>query len=364
MIPSQGIEVGSIPITRSKCDRNAQKVTIINMESQLITLPVEKFKKFPEHYRVLKNSVDLLSADYRVLGIYLTGSFANGSPDQYSDLDVNLIVSVGDRESIIKEQETLREKVAKIATQFPATHLNNPYQIIVFYEGTYPIHVDYEYKTSEDLKPMAKGKDVIVVFDRTGELNSWKKACLGAAEEVTPTLDQLQYFEDRFWGWIIYTHGKIKRGELLTIDFGVRYKGYVSDMTRTVAVGEISPQLFRMYEAVRAAQERGCRKIKAGMTGKELDTVCRNSLVRRGYGKYFTHGTGHGIGMEVHELPVAAPGNFGRGVLPAGSVITCEPGVYIKGVGGVRIEDTLVLTKKGNANLAARVAKKLLILRC
>src|SRR3989338_3308290 len=160
------------------------------------------------------------------------------------------------------------------------------------------------------------------------------------------------------------TDKKIKRGELLTIDFGVRYKGYVSDMTRTVAVGEISPQLFRMYEAVRAAQERGCRKIKAGMTGKELDTVCRNSLVRRGYGKYFTHGTGHGIGMEVHELPVAAPGNFGRGVLPAGSVITCEPGVYIKGVGGVRIEDTLVLTKKGNANLAARVAKKLLILRC
>ncbi|KKU07302.1 MAG: polymerase beta domain protein region protein [Candidatus Collierbacteria bacterium GW2011_GWC2_45_40] len=215
--------MGSIPITRSKCDRNAQKVTIINMESQLITLPVEKFKKFPEHYRVLKNSVDLLSADYRVLGIYLTGSFANGSPDQYSDLDVNLIVSVGDRESIIKEQETLREKVAKIATQFPATHLNNPYQIIVFYEGTYPIHVDYEYKTSEDLKPMAKGKDVIVVFDRTGELNSWKKACLGAAEEVTPTLDQLQYFEDRFWGWIIYTHGKIKRGELWEARDAIEY---------------------------------------------------------------------------------------------------------------------------------------------
>lgn len=154
---------------------------------------------------------------------------------------------------------------------------------------------------------------------------------------------------------------KIQKGELVTIDFGVLYRGYVSDMTRTIAVGEIAPRLFKMYEAVRVAQECGCKKAKAGMTGEELDTVCRNHLVNKGYGGYFTHGTGHGIGMEVHELPVAAPGNSGKDILPPGSVITCEPGVYIRGIGGVRIEDTLVLTEKGNINLTADIPQRLIV---
>lgn len=158
------------------------------------------------------------------------------------------------------------------------------------------------------------------------------------------------------------TEKKIQKGELITIDFGVRHKGYVSDMTRTVAMGEVSPRLRTMYEAVRIAQELGCRKARAGLTGQELDAVCRKSLVTQGYGRYFTHSTGHGIGMEVHELPVAAPGDNGNSALPAGSVITCEPGIYIPGIGGVRIEDTLALTRKGNINLTAGVSKKLLLL--
>lgn len=160
------------------------------------------------------------------------------------------------------------------------------------------------------------------------------------------------------------TEKRIQKGELITIDFGIRYKGYASDMTRTVAMGKVSPRLRNIYEAVRIAQELGCRKARAGMTGQELDAVCRASLIKKRYGKYFTHGTGHGIGIEVHELPLASQGEAGKSALPAGSVITCEPGIYIPGVGGVRIEDALVLTKQGNVNLTASVSKKLLLLPC
>lgn len=160
------------------------------------------------------------------------------------------------------------------------------------------------------------------------------------------------------------TEKKIQKGELITIDFGVRRNGYVSDMTRTVAMGEISLRLRKMYEAVRVAQELGCGRARAGMAGQELDAVCRGYLTKKRYGKYFTHATGHGIGREVHELPIAAAGNAGENRLPPGSVITCEPGVYIPGVGGVRIEDTLALVKRGNVNLTGAVSKKLLALPC
>lgn len=151
------------------------------------------------------------------------------------------------------------------------------------------------------------------------------------------------------------TDKRVSIGELVTIDFGVRYKGYVSDMTRTVAVGKIDSRLLSMYEAVRTAQELGCKKAKAGITGQEMDAICRVCLTRKGYGKYFTHSTGHGIGMEVHELPLVSEGIAGENKLPAGSVITCEPGVYLPRVGGVRIEDTLVLTRRGSLNLTQNV---------
>ncbi|OHA20611.1 MAG: hypothetical protein A3H73_02405 [Candidatus Taylorbacteria bacterium RIFCSPLOWO2_02_FULL_50_120] len=309
------------------------------------------------------------------------GRYAEQSKREAKEYEI-LITSEAHPTCAILRRLVCRCKVTKVLFDGTVT----PYSVVEDLRRELPEVVFSSQKRALQELRIVKGKEELGILSEAAKIacRSFKKLIpfiqVGITErEIARRLESLCLLEgaDNLAFPIIVASGKngalshakatdkkIKRGELLTIDFGVRYKGYVSDMTRTVAVGEISPQLFRMYEAVRAAQERGCRKIKAGMTGKELDTVCRNSLVRRGYGKYFTHGTGHGIGMEVHELPVAAPGNFGRGVLPAGSVITCEPGVYIKGVGGVRIEDTLVLTKKGNANLAARVAKKLLILRC
>ncbi|KKU68178.1 MAG: Aminopeptidase YpdF (MP-, MA-, MS-, AP-,NP-specific) [Parcubacteria group bacterium GW2011_GWA2_47_16] len=155
------------------------------------------------------------------------------------------------------------------------------------------------------------------------------------------------------------TDKKLKSGELVLIDFGATYKGYVSDMTRTVAIGKISPKLQKIYEAVREAQEMGCGVARAGVPARAVDSTCRETLKKHGLEKYFSHSTGHGIGLEVHELPHVSSGN--TNLLEAGEVITCEPGVYIKDWGGVRIEDSLVVTKKGVINLTRRVGKKLIL---
>lgn len=154
------------------------------------------------------------------------------------------------------------------------------------------------------------------------------------------------------------TDRKLRRGDLVIIDFGATYRGYVSDMTRTVAIGKISPRLEKMYEAVREAQEAGCKEARAGVPARAVDSVCRKILAAYNLEKYFTHSTGHGIGMAIHELPHIGPKSEQK--LEAGEVITCEPGVYIEKVGGVRIEDSVIITKKGNFNLTARISKKLI----
>ncbi|MES2087977.1 MAG: aminopeptidase P family protein [Patescibacteria group bacterium] len=153
---------------------------------------------------------------------------------------------------------------------------------------------------------------------------------------------------------------KLQTGDLVLIDWGVKYKGYCSDLTRTLAMGKISPRLKTIYETVLKSQELACSKARAGITGEKLDAICRVFLTKRGFGKYFIHATGHGIGLEVHELPIISQKQADP--LPVGAVVTCEPGIYIPNIGGVRIEDDLVLTKKGVINLSASLSKKLLIL--
>ena len=144
----------------------------------------------------------------------------------------------------------------------------------------------------------------------------------------------------------------------MTFDFGAVYRGYCCDITRTIAVGKPPAKLREIYETVRTAQELGCKKARAGMTGRDLDAVCRNYIEKKGYGKYFVHATGHGLGMEVHELPSVSYGNVNP--LPAGAVITVEPGIYVPGLGGVRIEDDLVLTRRASQNLTRALPTKLI----
>src|SRR5699024_7143778 len=150
---------------------------------------------------------------------------------------------------------------------------------------------------------------------------------------------------------------KIQSGELVTLDYGALYNGYCSDTTRTVAVGEISDELHTIYQTVLEAQIRGVDGIKPGMTGKEADALVRDHIAEKGYGKYFGHSTGHGVGLEVHENPSLSFKN--DNVLRPGMVVTVEPGIYIPDVGGCRIEDDLVITETGNERLT--VADKELV---
>ncbi|KAB8128459.1 aminopeptidase P family protein [Gracilibacillus oryzae] len=142
---------------------------------------------------------------------------------------------------------------------------------------------------------------------------------------------------------------EIKAGELVTMDFGALYQGYCSDITRTVAVGEISDELHNIYDIVLEAQKRGVAGIKPGLTAKEADALTRDYIKSKGYGEYFGHSTGHGLGLEVHEVP----GLSFRSdeILKSGMVVTVEPGIYVPETGGCRIEDDIIITENGNERL-------------
>ncbi len=135
-------------------------------------------------------------------------------------------------------------------------------------------------------------------------------------------------------------------GDAVIVDFGALFDGYRSDMTRTFFVGEVpSGVMGRVLEVVSRAQAAGVGAVRAGVAAGEVDRVCRESITEAGFGEMFEHGTGHGVGLDVHEAP--AVGRSSTAILGAGAVITVEPGVYLAGVGGVRVEDTVVVTDGG-----------------
>ena len=134
----------------------------------------------------------------------------------------------------------------------------------------------------------------------------------------------------------------IEVGDFITFDFGAVYKGYHSDMTRTLVVGLANSWQQEIYTIVEEAQRKGLKAAEAGMTGRELDAIVRDSITA---GDYYVHGTGHGVGLEIHEMPMI--NKRGATVLQTGMIFTIEPGIYIPGKGGVRIEDTVVLTEDG-----------------
>jgi len=142
------------------------------------------------------------------------------------------------------------------------------------------------------------------------------------------------------------TERRIRRGDLVTFDLGARVRGYCADLTRTVCVGKASAWQRQVYAAVYEAQRRALKALRGGQPGKAVDAAARAYLERCGYGlDFFGHGTGHGVGLDVHEMP--GLGRFSTGRLPVGSVVTIEPGVYVAGQGGVRIEDLCRVTKTG-----------------
>lgn len=141
----------------------------------------------------------------------------------------------------------------------------------------------------------------------------------------------------------------LRRGDFVTMDFGATVDGYHSDMTRTIAIGTVSEEQAQVYETVLHAQTTALGALKAGLACRAADAAARDIIIRAGYGEAFGHSTGHGVGLEIHEAPNLSPRS--ETILHAGNVVTVEPGIYLPGKFGVRIEDMAVITEDGCENL-------------
>lgn len=159
-------------------------------------------------------------------------------------------------------------------------------------------------------------------------------------------------------------HGKasdrrVRKGDLVVADMGVVFDGYNSDCTRTYCIGKASGKAREVYKTVLDAQNRAIEKIRPGVSASVVDLAARGCIEKAGYGRFFGHGTGHGVGLDIHEPPVVGP--FSKEVLEEGMVITVEPGIYLPGWGGVRIEDMVIVTA-GGFEILTKTAKGLICL--
>ena len=151
----------------------------------------------------------------------------------------------------------------------------------------------------------------------------------------------------------------ICEGDFVTMDFGSTKNGYCSDMTRTVAVGYATDEMKNVYDTVLRAQLAGISAARAGVLGRDIDAAARKVIADAGYGEYFGHGFGHSLGLDIHEWPSANPS--GDTPMPAGAVCSAEPGIYLPGRFGVRIEDVVIIREGGCENIT-KAPKELLIL--
>ncbi|WP_048149338.1 M24 family metallopeptidase [Palaeococcus ferrophilus] len=152
---------------------------------------------------------------------------------------------------------------------------------------------------------------------------------------------------------------RIRKGDMVILDYGAKWKGYCSDITRTIAVGRPDEKLLEVYEVVKDAQEKAYKSVRAGKKAKEIDKAARETIAKAGYGEYFTHRTGHGIGLDVHEEPFIGPD--GEVVLEDRMTFTIEPGIYLPGLGGVRIEDDVAVID-GRGKRLTKAERELVVL--
>lgn len=272
---------------------------------------------------------------------------------------------------IVQHEKTIIEEVAQQVEQMKVKRLGFEKEDLTF--GMYEL---YKSNVAAELVPTAGLVEKLRIIKTPGELDVLKQAAKIADDAFThicgfikagmtelEVANELEFFMRKqgatssSFDTIVASgirgalpHGvatdkKIETGELVTLDYGALYNGYISDITRTVAVGEPSEKMREIYEITLTAQKLAVEGIKPGMTGIQADAIARDYIASKGYGDAFGHSTGHGIGLEVHE----APGLSFRSetVLEPNMTVTAEPGIYLPGIGGVRIEDDLVITENG-----------------
>lgn len=272
---------------------------------------------------------------------------------------------------IVQHEKTIIEEVAQQVEQMKVQRLGFEKEDLTF--GMYEL---YKSKVTAELIPTAGLVEKLRIIKTPEELEVLKQAAKIADDAFThicgfikagmtelEVANELEFFMRKqgatssSFDTIVASgirgalpHGvatdkKIETGELVTLDYGALYNGYISDITRTVAVGEPSEKMREIYEITLTAQKLAVEGIKPGMTGIQADAIARDYIASKGYGDAFGHSTGHGIGLEVHE----APGLSFRSetVLEPNMTVTAEPGIYLPGIGGVRIEDDLVITENG-----------------
>lgn len=156
------------------------------------------------------------------------------------------------------------------------------------------------------------------------------------------------------------SHKKLAVGDFVTFDFGAKYKGYNCDLTRTLILGKPTDRQKLIYKTVQDAQSKALEDLKSGIKFSELDKVAREKITKTGLNRFFSHNLGHGIGLEVHEIPQISSSN--KNIIKSGMVITIEPGIYIPSYGGVRIEDTVLVTENESKVLSNKISKDLIVL--
>ncbi|WP_252502968.1 Xaa-Pro peptidase family protein [Sporosarcina sp. Marseille-Q4943] len=286
---------------------------------------------------------------------------------------------------IVKHEKTIIEEVANQVDQMKIKTLGFEKDNVSF--GTYELYndkVDAELKAVSGIVEklrLVKSADEIEVLKQAAKIadDAFSHICTFIKPGVTEleVSNELEMFMRKQGAAsssfdIIVASGErgalphgvasekvIQSGEMVTLDFGALYNGYISDITRTVAVGEPSEKMKEIYEVTLAAQELALEKIKPGMTGIEADAIARDYIKSKGYGDAFGHSTGHGIGLEVHEGPALSFRS--EAVLMPNMAVTVEPGIYLPGIGGVRIEDDILITEDGNVRLT-HSPKELIIL--
>lgn len=275
------------------------------------------------------------------------------------------------------------ETAQKFGIKKLAFEASLPYDIYDYLDELLPADIDFD--------ALPKAIEVLREVKDTQELEALRKAANASVKafkdllpfikpgkterEVANELDRLQKkygSQKASFDTIVASgyrsalpHGEatdkvIENGELVTIDFGYYVDGYTSDVTRTIAVGNVSDELKTIYEIVKQANQNAIDVVKPGISGSEIDKVARDYITEHGYGQQFNHGGGHGVGLDIHEGPAISPRSSDE--MQVGHLLTIEPGIYLANQGGVRIEDDIIVTADGFENLTVALPKDLIVI--